>query len=187
MTGIEYSLQRSLDADPTETTTRRVLADHLLETGDPRGEGYLALAHLGLYACTRGGMPGFARRDATQRYSGKEVDAEPEKFERRLKGCHPFTDHGRIFWELPALACHVLPLRWYNRCWGNDDHRSRDELPWLISSLKLAGREDLDNAVAREFLKLPEAYRLHLTTCAVPFDPQFTWPCPVDGLVREVA
>lgn len=47
MTEIESGLQAALDADPSNSLLRGVLADHLDEIGDPRATGYRAMSVLG--------------------------------------------------------------------------------------------------------------------------------------------
>ncbi len=46
MTDIERGLQAALDADPSNSLIRLVLADHLEEIGDDRAEGYRVLGEL---------------------------------------------------------------------------------------------------------------------------------------------
>jgi len=46
MTDIESALQSILDKDPTDQTTRMMLAEHLWDIGDPRAKGYEELARL---------------------------------------------------------------------------------------------------------------------------------------------
>lgn len=46
MTETELILQAALDANPYDFVCRMALADHLIEIGDERGEGYKALAEL---------------------------------------------------------------------------------------------------------------------------------------------
>ena len=139
----EDDFQAALDAHPDDWQTRLVFADWLEERGDPRADGYRALALNRYVLCDR--------------YSGPPLEFLPHQASRI------FLDKGEdsTGWE------YTFPPDWFNVL----PPGIREA--WSSSGCVMYGtRRGAEDAAALAFTKLPAARRAELLTCPRTVPPQ---------------
>jgi hypothetical protein len=189
----ETLLQQQIDEHPGEAVLYGELADFLLEHGDPRGPGYMALYRLGKRPCPRS-MPGYhngagttdielsqiSKLIATDQWVASEWKAhQASKLSRRMQARHRMRLDGGIWVDAVRIhsnQAHALPPTWYRACWGGKWWTDEDvQMEWVISK----ERRTLDDLVAAAFARTPQAFRDHILLGDMPIKYPFIWTCPV--------
>ncbi len=149
MTLEESALQDALDANPHEQTLRIALADHLEDIGDPRADGYRAMASIGFAAMTSGvGWNGEWEYEIGHR---QNEHRKPDRLHELTKPVE-FELKTRLSLVWMRAIPSKLPLEMSSRAW------------WRY----LPGpRRSAEDIVALAFLKLTDEQKAD----AVNFDP----------------
>lgn len=186
----EDALQAAIDKHPGEMTPRLQLADLLVENGDPRGPGYLAMARLGRRPCLRG-MPGYHNGVGTWDIESSDirrlVTKDPwissewkahnaSKLNLRMQAKHRMRLPGGIWVDairIRANPIHALPLIWYRACWGEKWWSDEDVgMEWVFSK----ERRRVDDMVAEAFPRTPKVYQDKILAATLPLG--FSFLCP---------
>lgn len=137
----EEDFQAALDANPEDWQTRLVFADWLEEHGDPRAEGYRAIARLPRCNCRSDG---------------------PDKvpfiwMKEDFGGLPAYARLPNDWFEVLVAEC-TAPQLWDNGMPADFDPRGRRYMAWLNFST----RREADDAAALAFAKLPPERRAEL-------------------------
>ncbi len=136
----EDDFQAALDAQPSDWQTRLVLADFLQEQGDPRADGYRALA-----AQRRSALPcqmaGSGDEPGPVLFIVGNDKVDVKEFRRKYAAC-------------------ILPTDWFDLVTGGL-YQTNGTVYWAHFRTRRAA----EDAAARAFAELPEARRVEL---AVP-------------------
>lgn len=185
----EDDLQSLINRNPKDTSTRGLIGDMLMESGDQRGPGYLALARLGRRPSLRAhrsnearwrmaAFPAYHGGDGLSVYTMAEVfdklDLQEKLVAMTVEQQREVVDEMLRTIILPANPVHSLPKTWFNVCWGNFWFRDESALPWVISD----DRRKLDDMVALSFNDTPNGFQDHVLNCNLPVQFPFVFNCP---------